>query len=79
MKRFVRYGASPRGAQAMLLAAKVRAIGAGRFAATPEDVKWAVKPALRHRVILGFEGEAEAVRIDTLLERVLERVPEVER
>jgi MoxR-like ATPase len=79
VKRFVRYGASPRGAQAMLLAAKVRAIGAGRFAATPEDVKWAVKPALRHRVILGFEGEAEAVRIDTLLERVLERVPEVER
>ena len=79
VKRFVRYGASPRGAQAMLLAAKVRAINAGRYAASCDDVRWAVKPALRHRVILGFEGEAEAVRVDTLLDRVLERVPEVER
>jgi MoxR-like ATPase len=79
VKRFVRYGASPRGAQAMMLAAKVRALGAGRFAASPDDVRWAVKPALRHRVILGFEGEAEAVKVDTLLDRVLERVPEVVR
>ncbi len=74
IRRFVRYGASPRGAQALLLAAKVRAVLDGRFSAAIEDVRAAVHPALRHRLILSFEGEAEAVRPDALLDDVLQAV-----
>ena len=69
--RFVRYGASPRGAQAMLLFAKARAVFAGRFAASLEDVRAALQPALAHRVILSFEGEAEGIGTSALLEDVL--------
>ncbi|HET7544343.1 MAG TPA: AAA family ATPase, partial [Polyangiaceae bacterium] len=58
VKRFVRTGASPRGAQAMLLGAKVRALFDGRFAASIDDVKATALAALRHRVLLSFEGEA---------------------
>ncbi len=76
VKRFVRYGASPRGAQACLLAAKIAALGDGRFAASTDDVRRVLKPALRHRVLLSFEGEAEGVRADALLDEVLAKVPE---
>ena len=74
--RFVRFGGSPRGAQALLLAAKIHALMDGRFAAAIDDVRWAVKPALRHRVILNFEGEAEGVRPDVVLDDILTSVPE---
>ena len=77
VRRFVRYGASPRGAQALLLTAKVRALLDQRFAIAPEDVRYAVRPALRHRLILNFEGEAEGVRADTLLDDVMASVPEL--
>jgi MoxR-like ATPase len=76
VKRFVRYGASPRGAQACLLAAKIAALSDGRFAASVDDVRKVLKPALRHRILLSFEGEAEGVKTDTLLEEILTRVPE---
>ena len=76
VKRFVRFGASPRGAQAMLLAAKIRALMDGRFAAAIDDVRWAATPALRHRVILNFEGEAEGVRGDDVLAEILATVKE---
>ena len=76
VKRFVRFGASPRGAQAMLLAAKIRALLAGRFSASVEDVAHAAVPALRHRIILNFEGEAEGVSPDAILADVLASVPE---
>lgn len=76
VKRFVRFGASPRGAQACLLAAKIHALVEGRYAATIEDVRAVAMPALRHRVILGFEGEAEGVRTDALIEAILGSVPE---
>ena len=76
VKRFVRYGASPRGAQACLLAAKIAALGDGRFAASTDDVRRVLKPALRHRVLLSFEGEAEGVKPDALLDEVLAKVPE---
>jgi MoxR-like ATPase len=69
--RFVRYGASPRGAQALLFAAKVRAALGGRFAIANEDVRAVVPAALRHRLILNFEGEAEGIAIDALLDDVL--------
>ncbi len=75
VRRFVRYGASPRGAQACLLTAKVRALGAGRFTVGLDDVASTLKPALRHRLILGFEGEAEGIRTDLLLDDILGAVP----
>lgn len=76
VRRFVRFGASPRGAQACLLAAKVQALFDGRFAVSTDDVRKVVHPALRHRVILNFEGEAEGVRTDAILDRILESVKE---
>lgn len=76
VERFVRFGGSPRGAQACLLAAKIRAIFDGRYAASIDDVRWAVKPALRHRMILNFEGEAEGIEPDQILDRILQTVPE---
>src|SRR5687768_5866884 len=57
--RFVRYGSSPRGAQALILAAKIRALLQGRFNVAFEDVQHVAVPALRHRILLNFEGEAE--------------------
>jgi len=75
VKRFVKFGASPRGAQALLLAAKIRALFEGRFAASIDDVKASALPALRHRVLLNFEGEAEGVKTDTLLEQILKQLP----
>ena len=76
VRRFVNFGSSPRGAQAMLLAAKIGALFDGRFAPSIEDVKKNALPALRHRVLLNFEGEAEGVKTDMLLERILEELPE---
>jgi MoxR-like ATPase len=75
-KRFVRIGASPRGAQALLVAAKIRALFVGRFAAAIEDVKAVALPALRHRVLLNFEGEADGVRTDDVVSSLLERLEE---
>ncbi|HEX5656287.1 MAG TPA: MoxR family ATPase [Polyangiales bacterium] len=69
--RFVRYGASPRGAQALLLAGKVRAALAGRFAIGEQDVRAVAQAALRHRLILNFEGEAEGITPEALLDDVL--------
>ena len=75
-KRFVRFGASPRGAQSILLAAKIQALFDGRFAASIDDVKKVALPALRHRVLLNFEGEAEGVRSDQVIEAIIESLPE---
>jgi len=72
--RYVRYGASPRGAQAMLLAAKIRALLEGRANASIDDVRAIAAPALRHRVILNFEGEAEGVPSDRIVAGILDRV-----
>jgi MoxR-like ATPase len=73
-KRYVRFGASPRGAQACLIAAKVQALFDGRFAASVDDVRAAVKGALRHRIILNFEGEAEGISTDAVLDSILSHV-----
>jgi MoxR-like ATPase len=74
--RFVRYGSSPRGAQAVLLAAKIRALFDGRFAASVDDVRAVALPALRHRILLNFEGEAEGIKADQVVDAVLKKVPE---
>jgi MoxR-like ATPase len=76
VRRFVKFGSSPRGAQALLLAAKIRALFDGRFAASVDDVKGAALPALRHRVLLNFEGEAEGVKTDDLIGEILKSLPE---
>ena len=73
VKRFVRYGSSPRGAQALILAAKVRALLQGRFHVSFEDIDFVARPALRHRIILSFEGQAEGIETDDLIEELLER------
>jgi MoxR-like ATPase len=76
VRRYVRTGASPRGAQAMLLASKIRALFEGRYAASVEDVKASALPALRHRMLLNFEGEAEGVRSDDAIRQILDELPE---
>jgi len=76
VKRFVRTGASPRGVQAVLLGAKIRALFAGRFAASIDDVRATALPALRHRILRSFEGEAEGMAEDTILQEILKKLPE---
>ena len=75
-RKYIRYGASPRAAQSIILAAKIGALRQGRCNVAFADIRRAALPALRHRLILNFEGEAEGVRSDTLIEQVLQAVPE---
>lgn len=73
--QYLRFGSSPRGAQTILLAAKVRALSQGRFQVGFQDLHWAARPALRHRLIPNFEAEAEGVTTDHILDRILAEVP----
>jgi MoxR-like ATPase len=75
-KQFMRYGASPRGLQATILAAKIRALLEGRYAVSIDDIRHVAAPALRHRLILNFEGEAEGVKPDTIIAEVLKATKE---
>ncbi|GIW72090.1 MAG: ATPase [Planctomycetota bacterium] len=77
VRRFVRYGASPRGAQALVLVAKVRALVRGELHAAFEDIAHAAHAALRHRLLLNFEAEAEGVRPEALIDEILAAVPAV--
>ncbi len=77
VKRFVRYGASPRGAQALILSAKIKAILDGRYHVAREDISAVAMPALRHRLILNFEGQAENVSADKVVEDVLKHAHSV--
>ncbi len=70
-KRYVRYGASPRAAQAIVLAGKVYALLDGRFNVSYEDVRQAVVPAMRHRLLLNFEAEAEEAGSEQVLDQIL--------
>jgi MoxR-like ATPase len=74
--KYLRVGASPRGAQAIVLASKVRALLEGRYNVGFEDVRRAYLPAMRHRVLLNFEAQAENIPSDQVLERVLDEVKE---
>jgi MoxR-like ATPase len=74
--KYIRCGASPRGAQAIVLAAKVRALLESRFNVSFEDVRSAYLPALRHRILLNFEAQAENVPSDTVLTEILGTVKE---
>ncbi len=74
--QYLRWGASPRAAQTLALAAKVRALLEGRYNVSFEDVRRVFLPALRHRVILNFEAQAEGLDTDHVLLEVLEKLPE---
>jgi MoxR-like ATPase len=71
IKKFVRYGSSPRGAQSLILAGKVRALLQGRFHVSFEDIEFVARPALRHRMILNFEGQAEGIEADDLIDELV--------
>ncbi len=74
--RYIRYGASPRGAQALILAGKVRALLEGRYNVSFEDIRRVYLPALRHRVLLNFEAQAENIPSDTVLTQIINEVKE---
>jgi MoxR-like ATPase len=74
--RFLRAGGSPRGAQALILAAKLRALLEGRFNVAFEDIRKVYLPAMRHRVLLNFEAQAENVISDSVLTAIVEKVKE---
>ena len=73
--RFVRYGSSPRGVQALVLAAKVRALLDERYHVSFDDIAQSVLPGLRHRLLLNFEGQAEGIRADDVLDEVIRNTP----
>ncbi|HAA70499.1 MAG: AAA family ATPase [Planctomycetaceae bacterium] len=75
-QQYLRWGSSPRGAQTLALAAKARALLDGRFNVSFEDVRRVFLPAMRHRVILNFEAQAEGIDPDQVLLELLEKVPE---
>ncbi len=74
--QYIRWGASPRAAQTLALAGKVRALLDGRYNVSFEDIRRVYLPALRHRVILNFEAQAEGIDPDHILLELLEKVPE---
>jgi MoxR-like ATPase len=74
--QYIRWGSSPRGAQTLVLAAKVRALLDGRFNVSFEDLRRVYLPSLRHRVLLNFEAQAEGIVCDDVLLKVLDAVPE---
>ena len=73
--KYVRWGSSPRGAQAITLASKVQALLDGRFNVSFSDVRKIFPPAMRHRILLNFEGEAEGISTDEVLADIMERTP----
>ncbi len=74
--QYVRWGSSPRGAQTIALAAKVRALLDSRFNVSFEDVRRVFVPSMRHRTLLNFEAQAEGIDVDQVLLEILEKVPE---
>jgi MoxR-like ATPase len=72
IKRWVSWGAGPRASQALILGAKARALLNGRLAVDASDVVRIAKPILRHRVLLNFQAEAEGVKPDDVIEKLLQ-------
>ncbi|MBX3475191.1 MAG: AAA family ATPase [Planctomycetes bacterium] len=77
VKQFVRVGSSPRGGQAIIRGAKMIALARGRYNVSAEDIRECAFPALRHRMILNFEGEAEGIRADDVIGKVIAHVPDI--
>ena len=74
VKEYVRYGGSPRGAQALVTAGKIFALLDGRFNVSVDDIRTAALPSLRHRMILNFEGEAEGITTEATIRAILDSV-----
>jgi len=79
VNKYVRYGSSPRGAQALLLSGKVNALREGRFNLSFNDIEKAALPALRHRVLLNFEAEADGVTSDHVVRNLIQLVKKTEK
>lgn len=77
VRNFVRYGASPRGAQALIIGAKINALLDGRYNVSFDDIKAVAPSALRHRLLLNFEGMAEGISTDTIVAELVESVQRV--
>lgn len=75
VNQLVRYGAGPRGAQTLVLAAKARALMNGRYNISLEDVQKLAGPALRHRIALNFDGQNEGVKVDDLINEIIHSLP----
>jgi len=75
-KKFIRYGSSPRGAQSLMQAGRVRALMRGRLNVSLDDLRELALPALRHRIILNFDAHAEGKTADQVLTGILESLPE---
>jgi MoxR-like ATPase len=75
VKQYIRFGSSPRGAQSIILGAKGNALAEGRVHVSYEDVEKIILPALRHRLILNFQAEAENISADQVLADIIKRVP----
>lgn len=75
IRQFVKYGAGPRGAQSLILAAKARALMAGRFNVSLDDLKKLAQPSLRHRIALNFDGYSEGIKIDDILNEIIAGLP----
>jgi MoxR-like ATPase len=73
--KYIRFGSSPRGAQGLVLAAKIRGMLDGRYHASFEDITAVALPCLRHRIILNFEAEAENISPDEVVKEILKSVP----
>ncbi|MDW0115891.1 MoxR family ATPase [Sporosarcina thermotolerans] len=72
--QYVQYGSGPRGLQSIIRLAKARALMAGRVHVSIADIKTVAKPALRHRILINYEGEAEGIDVDKLIDKLLEEV-----
>jgi MoxR-like ATPase len=75
VRQWVKWGAGPRAGQALVLGAKARALLHGRSVAAPEDVRAVALPVLRHRILLNFQAEADAIDADQIVARLLEAIP----
>ena len=75
VNQFLRFGASPRAAQTLVLAGKVRALLDARGNVSIDDIRSAAMPAMRHRCLLNFEGEAEGKTTDEVIQNILDTLP----
>jgi MoxR-like ATPase len=75
-RKYIRYGASPRGLQSMILGAKIKAILDDRYHVARDDIRTMALPVLRHRIILNFEGQAEGINTDAVIENIVKELPE---
>ncbi|MEJ7902032.1 MAG: MoxR family ATPase, partial [Thermomicrobiales bacterium] len=76
VRQYVRYGASPRGAQTMVMAAKLRALLDGRTNVAYDDIRAVALPAMRHRIVLNFDAEANDISTNDVVRRLIEAVPD---